>query len=338
MISPQSNINLTKAMPKSSIRRGRSATFITPMQCLAVAKLPTGPLWTWEIKLDGYRAEAVKSGNKVTLYSRLENSLNVKHPYIVEPLAGLPDDTVVDGELVALGDDGRPNFHMMQKFRNASNRIHYYIFDLLILQGRDLTGLPLAQRRNLLKSEIKLNDKRIRIVEYAKADSKTLLITIKKQRLEGIIGKRADSVYESGERSGAWIKHRLNSGQELVIGGYTPGGNGFDALIVGYYAGKDLRFVAKVRNGFMPETRREIFKLMKPLVTTKCPYVNLPELKSGRWGAGLTTDKMKECQWLKPELVAQFEYLEWTGADHLRHAKFIGMRDDKSAKDVRKES
>ena len=316
----------------------KHAAFIAPMQCLAVAKLPTGPQWTWEIKYDGYRAEAVKAGKKVALYSRTRNSLNIKHPYIVEPLAALPDNTVVDGELVALGNDGRPDFHMMQRFRDAADRIHYYIFDLLVLKGRDLTRLPLAERRKLLKSEIKFKDKRIRIVEYAQTDSKTLLAAIKKQGLEGIIGKRSDSVYEAGERSGAWIKHRLNSGQELVIGGYTPGGNGFDALIVGYYAGKELRFVAKVRNGFMPELRRKIFKQLKPLVTSKCPFVNLPELKSGRWGAGLTADKMKECIWLKPELVAQFEFLEWTDADHLRHAKFVGMRDDKRAGDVRKES
>jgi DNA ligase D-like protein (predicted ligase) len=325
-------------MQKPSTHAARAAAFVAPMQCLAVSKLPSGPLWTWEIKLDGYRAEAVKCGKKVTLYSRLENSLNIKHPYIVERLSGMPDNTVIDGELVALGDDGRPNFHMMQKFRDGADRIHYYIFDLLILKGRDLTGLPLAERRRLLRAEIPIEDQRIKLVEFAEADSKMLLAAIKKQRLEGIIGKRSDSKYEAGERSGAWIKHRFNSGQELVIGGYTPGGNGFDALIVGYFAGKDLRFVAKVRNGFVPELRREVFKQIKPLVAARCPFVNLPELKSGRWGTGLTAGKMKECVWLKPELVGQFEFLEWTGADHLRHAKFVGMRNDKQAKDVRKES
>jgi bifunctional non-homologous end joining protein LigD len=308
------------------------------MQCLAVSELPSGPQWTWEIKLDGYRAETVKSGKRVTLYSRTRNSLNFRHPYIVAPLAALPDNTVVDGELVALGDHGRPDFHLMQKFREAADRIHYYVFDLLVLNGRDLTGLPLAERRRLLKSEIKIKNQRIKLVEYAKADSRRLLAAIRKQHLERIIGKRSDSIYEAGERSGAWIKHRLNHGQELVIGGYTAGGNGFDALVVGYYRGKDLRFVAKVRNGFTPEIRRKISGRFKSLRTNQCPFVNLPETKSGRWGAGLTAEKMKECLWLKPELVAQFEFLEWTGADHLRHAKFVGMRDDKRARDVVKES
>ena len=315
----------------------RAAKFIEPMQCLSVSKLPSGPHWTWEIKLDGYRALAVKSGKKVTLYSRLENSLNVKHPYIVEPLAGLRDDTVVDGELVALDDEGRPNFNLMQKFREAASRIHYYIFDLLVLMGRDLTKLPLSERRRLLKSEIAIRDERIRIVEFAEAGSEQILAAARTQKLEGIVGKRADSIYEPGQRSGSWIKHRITSGQEFVIGGYTPGPHGLDALIVGYYRGKDLIFVAKVRNGFVPATRRNVFARLKPLIQEKCPFVNLPEKHKNRWGEGLTADKMKECVWLKPKLVAQIEFLEWTGADHLRHAKFIGMREVKVAREVTKE-
>src|ERR1700730_18642657 len=142
------------AKEKSASFSHRVPQFVEPMQCLSVSKLPSAPQWTWEIKLDGYRAVAVKSGKKVTLYSRLENSLNLKHPYIVEPLSGLPDNTVGDGELVALDDDGRPNFNLMQKVREAASRIHYYIFDLLVLKGRDLTKLPLSERRRLLKSEI----------------------------------------------------------------------------------------------------------------------------------------------------------------------------------------
>ena len=318
--------------------RSRRAEFIEPMQCVSVSKLPSGRQWTWEIKLDGYRALAVKSSKRVTLYSRLENSLNLKHPYIVEPLAGLPDNTVVDGELVALDDDGRPNFNLMQKFREAASRIHYYVFDVLVLRDRDLTKLPLSERRRLLKSEIAIRDERIRIVEFAEAGSEQILAAARTQKLEGIVGKRADSIYESGQRSGSWIKHRITSGQEFVIGGYTPGPHGLDALIVGYYRGKDLIFVAKVRNGFVPATRRNVFAQLKPLIQEKCPFVNLPEKHKNRWGEGLTEDKMKECVWLKPKLVGQIDFLEWTGADHLRHAEFIRMRDDKQAHDVIKES
>lgn len=316
----------------------RAAAFIEPMQCLSVSKLPTGSQWTWEIKLDGYRALTVKSGKRVTLYSRLENFLNVKFPYIADALATLPDETVVDGELVALDDNGRPDFNMMQKFRSAASRIHYYIFDMLILKGRDLASLPLSERRAFLKAQIRVADERIRIMDYVEADSDQILHAVREQKLEGIIGKRADSAYEAGQRSGNWIKYRLNSGQEFVIGGYTPGSHGLDALIVGYYDGKDLKFVAKVRNGFMPATRRKLFEQLQPLRSDKCPFVNLPETHKGRWGEGLTAEKMKQCIWLKPKLVAQIEFLEWTGADHLRHAKFVGIRDDKQAHLVVKES
>lgn len=306
------------------------------MQCLSVAKLPEGPDWTWEIKLDGYRCEAVRSGKNVTLYSRLENSLNVKHPYIVNALKHLPDDTVIDGELIALDDNGRPSFTLMQNFKSASERIRYYVFDILILKSRDLTREPLSERRKLLRSEIELNP-RLVLVDYVEGKSDQVMAAVVKNKLEGIVGKRADSVYEAGERSGSWIKHRVNVGQEFVIGGYTVGGNGFDALVIGYYKGKDLRFAAKVRNGFTPVDRKKISAQLRPLAVDKCPFANLPETKEGRWGAGLTSEKMKECRWVKPKLVGQFEFLEWTGKDHLRHVKYVGMRDDKLATDVSKE-
>src|SRR6266404_6709998 len=128
------------------------ASFVEPMECLSVSKLPGGDQWIWEIKLDGYRALAVKSGTSVTLFSRRRKSLNRQFPYIVEALADLPEGTVVDGELVAIDDSGRPNFNLLQNFRAEASRIHYYIFDLLRWKDRDVTGLSLIERRELLKS------------------------------------------------------------------------------------------------------------------------------------------------------------------------------------------
>jgi bifunctional non-homologous end joining protein LigD len=130
---------------------------------------------------------------------------------------------------------------------------------------------------------------------------------------------------------------RVNRGQEFVIGGYTVGSKGFDALIFGYYDGDRLIYAARTRNGFTPATRAQLMKKFKGLETAHCPFANLPETKSGRWGAGLTAAKMKDCQWLKPTLVAQIEFLEWTGDNHLRHTKFVALRDDKPARDVRRE-
>ncbi len=199
------------------------ASFIEPMECLSVSKLPEGATWIWEIKLDGYRALAVKSPTGLTLFSRNRKSLNRQFPYIVEALADLPEGTVVDGELVAIDDSGRPDFNLLQNFRAEASRIHYYVFDLLRWKERDLTRLPLIERRALLKGLLVVQDKRIGIADYVEAAPKDLLSAVREQRLEGIVGKQKDSHYQPGKRSGAWIKYRLYRGQEVVIGGYFPG-------------------------------------------------------------------------------------------------------------------
>jgi bifunctional non-homologous end joining protein LigD len=152
-----------------------------------------------------------------------------------------------------------------------------------------------------------------------------------------VIAKRADSRYESGERSGAWLKYKTNKGQELVIGGYKPGSNGFDYLLVGYYEGKDLIFIAKIRNGFTPALRREVAQRFPRLRNTECPFANLPEPASARRGEAITAEVMRNIQWLRPKLVAQIEFTEWTKGNHLRHSRFVALRDDKKATEVVKE-
>src|ERR1700732_1603179 len=139
------------------------ASFVQPMDCLSVSKLPTGSEWVWEIKLDGYRAIAVKSGDHATLYSRRRNSLNRKFPSVVESLADLPTGTVVDGEVAAIDENGRPDFNLLQNFRAGASRLHYYIFDLLCFNNRDLKRVPLVERRELLKSFVRLSEKRITV-------------------------------------------------------------------------------------------------------------------------------------------------------------------------------
>jgi DNA ligase D-like protein (predicted ligase) len=314
----------------------KDAAFVEPMECLAVSTLPDAAHWIWEIKIDGYRAIAVKSHDNVNLYSRTRKSFNRQFSYIVEALAEMPSGTVIDGELVAIDETGRPNFNLLQNFRSAASRIQYHVFDLLCIGERDLTGLPLIERRALLKS-LSLKDKRIRIVDYVEANPAELLTAVREQKLEGIIGKRKDSPYQPGKRSGAWIKYRVNSGQELVIGGYVPGTHGLDSIIVGYYRNNELIYVARVRNGFVPASRRQLFERLRPLVTLDCPFGNLPESHRSRWGEGLTAEDMKKCVWVRPELVAQIEFLEWTDSSHLRHSKFVGLRNDKSARSVVKE-
>jgi bifunctional non-homologous end joining protein LigD len=160
---------------------------------------------------------------------------------------------------------------------------------------------------------------------------------VKAQRLEGLIAKRRDSRYEPGLRSGAWMKKRINQGQEFVIGGYTIGTRTFDALIFGFYEDDRLIYAARTRNGFTPAMREQLFKKFRQLAIPECPFANLPEAKSGRWGQGLTKAKMADCRWLKPVLVGQFEFLEWTGENHLRHTKFLALREDKPAREIRRE-
>jgi bifunctional non-homologous end joining protein LigD len=305
------------------------------MDCLGVKVLPEGPQWSYEIKLDGYRVEAVHSGKTTTLYSRRRNVLNEKFPYIAAALAKLPAATILDGELVALGADKRSDFNLLQNFRSAQAQIRYYAFDLLMLKGKSLLQQPLESRRGLL-AEVLAPNAHVDLSVASPALDR-MLTFVQKHRLEGLVAKRIDSVYEPGLRSGSWQKHRLNQGQEFVIGGYTPGTHGFDALIVGYYIGRELHFSARVRAGFIPATRREVFAQIKHLKSARCPFGNLPEQNAGRWGQGLTAEKMKSCIWLKPEAVVRIEFAEWTGAGKLRHTKYVAMRTDKDPRKVVRE-
>jgi bifunctional non-homologous end joining protein LigD len=315
------------------------AHFIEPMLLLRTETLPEGPEWLYEIKLDGYRALAIKTGGRVELRSRNDNDFTKRYPAIARSLAALPNETVIDGEVVALDESGRPSFQTLQNYGSAGAQLHFYVFDLLILAGRDVMAEPLSRRRELLEKRVlpKLTEP-IRYSPKLQASLKDLIQSVKAQGLEGLVAKRADSKYEPGQRSGAWLKMRVNQGQELVIGGYTPSDKNFDALVIGYYEGPKLMYAARTRNGFTPALRAKLFEKLKPLGTRECPFANLPEKTGGRWGAGLTAKKMADCRWLKPVLVGQFEFVEWTGENHLRHTRFIALRDDKKPTDVRRES
>jgi ATP-dependent DNA ligase len=170
------------------------------------------------------------------------------------------------------------------------------------------------------------------MLDAAPAD---LIRVAKEFEFEGIVAKRKTSLYEPGKRSGAWLKYRINKGQEFVIGGYAPD-NPFDSIIVGYYQDGKLLYAAKVRNGFVPHTRREVAAKLKGLQIGQCPFANLPERKRTQWA--LTGEEMKNCVWVKLELVAQIEFGEWTPDGHLRHSKFVGLRDDKDPREVVRET
>ena len=308
------------------------------MLLLRSDSLPEGRQWLYELKLDGYRAIAFKRNGTVQLRSRNDNDFASRYPGVVKALAKLPDNTIIDGEVVAFDQEGRPSFNALQNYGSAPAPVVFYVFDLLMLAGREIMREPLEKRRELLENKVlpKLTEP-VRYAPPLDAALPVLIESVKTQGFEGLVAKRRDSLYEPGQRSGAWMKMRVNRGQEFVIGGYTRGTKTFDALVFGYYEGKKLIYVARTRNGFTPVTRAQLFKKFKGLEIDQCPFSNLPEAKSGRWGQGLTKAKMTECQWLTPVLVGQFEFLEWTGENHLRHSKFIALREDRKAKDVVRE-
>jgi len=318
--------------------RRTTAGFIEPMLLLRTDCLPSGEEWSYELKIDGYRAIAFKRQGDVRLRSRNDRDFNGRYPAVVKALGKLPDDTVIDGEIVAFDQEGRPSFNALQNYGSAPAPVVYYVFDVLVLSGNDLRREPLHKRRELLEKKVlsKLPEP-VRYAAPLESELPVLVQSVKAHGFEGLVAKRRNSVYESGLRSGAWMKMRVNRGQEFVIGGYTRGPRTFDALVFGYYEADQLIYAARTRNGFTPATRAQLSRRFKGLEIADCPFANLPEERSGRWGQGLTKAKMAECQWLKPVLVGQFEFLEWTSDDHLRHSKFVGLREDKKAREVRRE-
>ncbi len=310
--------------------------FIEPMLARRAAALPRARReWSYEIKLDGYRCLIGRDSSGVRLWSRRGIVYNREFPQLAQAAADLPMDSLIDGEVVALDQKGRPSFNLLQHRRAHASAIRFYAFDLLVYRGRNVMGLEFSARRSLLAGALEGRSGEIQLLEnFATAPAK-LLRAAKKLGFEGVVAKRKNSLYEPGRRSGAWLKFKTNQGQELVIGGYTRG-NPFDALVVGYYDQGALRYASKVRNGFVPRLRREVMARLKPLHTAECPFVDLPEEKRTPWS--LTRSEMQKCVWLKPELVAQIEFTSWTPDGHLRHAAFAGLREDKNAAEVVRES
>lgn len=298
--------------------------------------VPEGDAWVYELKLDGYRTQAIRDGAGVRLLSRRGKDLTKKYPLVSRDLQqAIKIGSALDGELVAFDNEGQPSFNALQN-ATSGTQIVFFAFDILVSEGKDVKTLPLRKRKKLLESILKPSD-RVQLSVHFGGRLPRFLEGVKKVGGEGVVAKRVDSCYEPGRRSGSWSKMRINIGQEFVIGGFTPGSNGIDALIVGYYEGRKLIYAARVRAGLVPASRRELYEKLKPLIVQACPFINLPEGTSGRWGQGLTAGKMKECIWVKPIVVANFEFLEWTDSNHVRHIKFVGIRSDKDATRVVRE-
>jgi len=316
-------------LPKGKVK------FIEPMLAKSVTELPKDRhTWVYEVKVDGYRCLVGKDHSAVKLWSRRGNLFNQDFPGLARACAALPADTLVDGEVIALDQQGRISFNLLQHRRSQASAIRFYAFDLLVYKGHSTINLGISERHDLLAQALANVDGDVQLMQRFETSPAELIRAAKRLGFEGIIAKRRDSLYEPGKRSGAWVKYKINQGQEFVIGGYTPG-HPFDAVIVGYYRDGQLIYAAKVRNGFVPRIRREVAKRLKALETEVCPFANLPEKKRTAWA--LTKEEMKKCVWIRPELVAQIEFTEWTPDGHLRLTTFTGLREDKTSQEVVRE-
>jgi bifunctional non-homologous end joining protein LigD len=218
--------------------------------------------------------------------------------------------------------------------------IYFYAFDLLQLNGKDMKKCPLEERKALLEKLLKDKPGVLRFSAGLGGDADSLLDQARKLGLEGLIGKKAGSLYEVGSRSSSWIKLKLLQEQEFVIGGYTdPEGSRqyFGALIVGFYKGKDLIFAGKVGTGFNAKLLRTLHSRFKGIAQDQCPFANLPLPRGGKWGQGITKTEMRFCHWVEPIMVCQVKFGEWTRDDRLRQPVFLGLREDKDASEVVRE-
>jgi len=332
-----------KPVKRGARGRGAPLKFVEPMKARLVAAPPVGD-WSYEIKFDGFRALALKSAAGTRLLSRNEKDLAEKFPEIADAVAALDvEDAIIDGEIVALDEQGRSSFQLLQAYELGDARppLHYYVFDLLRLNGESLVELPLGERKARLESLLgRKAGGVIRVSTSLGSEVTALLKQAQSLGLEGLIGKRTDSTYEIGRRSGAWIKLKLHHEQEFVIGGYTPPGGSrthFGALLIGVHQGKRLLFTAKVGTGFNHALLRALHARFQKLLQAECPFDNLPETKTSRYGQTITASVMKTCHWLKPVLVCQVRFAEWTRDGSLRQPVFLGLREDKDVADVVRE-
>ena len=337
----RSNRPAIASLPKLPSAKPR---FIEPMKAKLVEKPPATGDWIYELKFDGIRLIATKKGEKVSLLSRNQNDLSGRFPEITEAVKKLAAiDCVLDGEVVALDENGRSSFQLLQarEMEGRKSPVYFYAFDLLQLDGRSLVSLPLGARKTVLEKLCVGAGDPIRYSGAIGGDPNQLLNEVQRRGLEGIIGKLRDSFYESGRRTGAWIKLKCVNEQEFIIGGYTPPQGArkhFGAILVGYYTGDDLVFAGKVGTGFTTKSLTTLHKKFRAEERADCPFIDLPSKQNGEWVLGITPSMMKKMHWINPKFVAEIKFAEWTRDGKLRAPVFTGLREDKKPDEVVREA
>ena len=285
------------------------------------------PNWMFERKLDGIRCVAIRSGDNVELLSRNDLRQNARYPELVEALeAEACREFAIDGEVVAF-EGSETSFARLVERQQHWVRVFLYVFDILWLEGHDVRPLPLRTRKRLLRAALDFHGE-VRWTQHRNRDGEALFKEACRKGWEGLIAKRADSPYVA-TRSKDWLKFKCEHGQELVIGGFTePRGSRveFGALLLGYYHDGGLEYAGKVGTGFDTETLHELGVKLRELARQDTPFTNAQAIKE----RGVT--------WVEPKLVAEVGFTEWTRDGRLRHPRFQGLRDDKSADEVVREA
>ncbi len=308
---------------RALLRRAPLPGRVEPMKAVLTEERFTDPAWIFERKLDGIRCVAIRDGRRARLLSRNDLSLNARFPAVAGALEDAAGGLVLDGEVVAF-DGARTSFARLQQRGERDVAVFYYVFDLLHLAGRDTTALPLRARKRLLRGALAFRDP-IRLTPYRNRDGEALFREACRRGWEGLIAKRTDAPYTHG-RSRDWLKLKCSAEQELVIGGFTaPRGSRTDlgALLLGYHEDGRLRYAGKVGTGFTRAVLKDLARRLAPLRQDRPPFAD--------------PVRERDATWVRPRLVAQVGFTEWTRDGRLRHPRFLGLRDDKAAEEVVRE-
>lgn len=301
-------------------------SFVKPMLATLVDESFDAKDWIFEIKWDGYRALAEIQKGGIHLYSRSFQLFDKRYPTLIKNLSSIQVSALLDGEIVVLDEEGKPSFQLVQNYqRTKKGNLVYYVFDLLYLEGYDIRHLPLIERKELLKKLIH-NIPQVRFCDHVEEKGKAFFKAALKEGFEGIIGKQAQSPYQQG-RSRDWVKIKTHQRQEVIICGFTPPKGArekFGSLLLGVYDQDQLIYVGHTGSGFNRQTINEMYERLQPLVQESCPFQSSPKLRS-------------PVTWVKPELVCEVNFAEWTKEGILRQAIFVDLREDKQPREIGRE-
>lgn len=317
------------SLPIESYPQKTAPWTVKPMLCTLVEEPFSDEGWLFEVKWDGYRAIAAKHNTITQLYSRNANNFAEKYPEVVEAVANLNHDVILDGEIVVVDSSGVPHFELLQDWHKAKRGvIRYYVFDILWKDGYDIRNMPLIQRKALLQKILPKKNSLLFYSDHIETKGKELFKKMQSQHLEGMVAKRAASTYNENRRGDDWLKIKTHLRQEVVIGGYTEPRGGrqyFGSLLAGVYKNGQLEYVGHSGGGIADKTRKDMLEQFKKLEQKTSPFTSTPKPNA-------------PVHWIKPILVGEMEFSEWTSDGRMRHPQFKGLRPDKKPHDVHHET